>query len=113
MKHVGKNIRKLRLRQGWNQQYVANRLNISIPAFSKIETGYTDINLSRLSELANVFGVGILEIIRSPEEEICNSVEMELKKCKETLMFKELEISELQRKIIQLFDELRLSQKTN
>jgi transcriptional regulator with XRE-family HTH domain len=50
-KSVGKNIRTLRHQRGWSQEDVANRLGISIPAFSKIETGVTDINLSRLEQI--------------------------------------------------------------
>jgi transcriptional regulator with XRE-family HTH domain len=42
---IGKNIRTLRQKHGWSQGQVASRLHISIPAFSKIETGITDINI--------------------------------------------------------------------
>jgi transcriptional regulator with XRE-family HTH domain len=45
MKTLGKKIRLLRHQKGWSQEEVAKRLDISIPAFSKIETGITDINL--------------------------------------------------------------------
>jgi transcriptional regulator with XRE-family HTH domain len=40
-KSVGMNIRTLRHQRGWSQEDVADRLGISIPAFSKIETGVT------------------------------------------------------------------------
>jgi transcriptional regulator with XRE-family HTH domain len=36
---LGKNIRDLRHRKGWSQEDIALKLDISIPAFSKIETG--------------------------------------------------------------------------
>jgi transcriptional regulator with XRE-family HTH domain len=42
---VGNNIRTLRHQRGWSQEDIATRLGISIPAFSKIETGVTDVNL--------------------------------------------------------------------
>ncbi|HEY5326224.1 MAG TPA: helix-turn-helix transcriptional regulator, partial [Mucilaginibacter sp.] len=32
---VGKNIRAFRHQRGWSQEDIANRLGISIPAFSK------------------------------------------------------------------------------
>ena len=58
-KSVGKNIRTLRHQRGWSQEDVAHRLGISIPAFSKIETGVTDINLSRLEQIANIYEVNV------------------------------------------------------
>jgi len=39
MNTLGKKIRLLRHQKGWSQEDVAKRLDISIPAFSKIETG--------------------------------------------------------------------------
>ena len=43
-KSIGKSIRILRHQHGWSQEDIANRLGISIPAFSKIETGVTEVN---------------------------------------------------------------------
>jgi len=48
---IGKEIKKLRQKLNFTQYLVAEKLGISIPAFSKIETGITDINRSRLKQL--------------------------------------------------------------
>src|SRR5450755_4324356 len=69
-KSVGKNIRTLRHQRGWSQEDVANRLGISIPAFSKIETGVTDINLSRLEQIADVYEIDVVQILSMDAEEI-------------------------------------------
>src|ERR1700693_3570963 len=68
-KSVGKNIRTLRHQRGWSQEDVANRLGISIPAFSKIETGVTDINLSRLEQIANIYEVNVVNLLSLDIEE--------------------------------------------
>lgn len=107
MKHVGKNVKQLRIKQGWNQGYVARQLNISIPAYSKIETGVTDMNLSRLQELCSIFAVGIMDIMQLPGDSIVNEAEKELERCKRMLSAKEQEISCLQKQVIELFCELR------
>jgi transcriptional regulator with XRE-family HTH domain len=107
MKHVGKNIKSLRQKQGWSQADVANRLKISVPAFSKIETSITDINLSRLAELADLFKVSVLEILAKPGENLPTINEEELTKCKIKLAESEQDVIKLQKKIISLFDELR------
>ncbi|WP_129713628.1 helix-turn-helix domain-containing protein [Pedobacter sp. SYP-B3415] len=103
MNTIGKNIRQLRQKQGWSQGEVAKRLNISIPAFSKIETGITDVNLSRLSQIANLFDVTVVSIIDTNGEN--NSNLDEIRTLKELLNSREAEIIKLQKKVIDLYEE--------
>ena len=86
-KSVGKSIRILRHQHGWSQEDIANRLGISIPAFSKIETGVTDVNLSRLEQ--------------------AEPVPSHLNIMQKKLNDREAEIASLQRKVIELYEELR------
>jgi transcriptional regulator with XRE-family HTH domain len=60
MKNLGKNIRMLRHKNGWGQEDIALKLNISIPAFSKIETGITDINYLGLNNCSRLCYVGYI-----------------------------------------------------
>ncbi|WP_091380571.1 helix-turn-helix domain-containing protein [Mucilaginibacter sp. X5P1] len=105
-KSVGMNIRTLRHQHGWSQEDVADRLGISIPAFSKIETGVTDINLSRLEQIANVYEVSVVYLlamdITEAEHEPSN-----LSIAQKKLIDREAEIASLQRKVILLYEELR------
>lgn len=41
-----------------------------LPAFSKIETGRTDINITRLEQIAGLFNASIFEILSKPSENI-------------------------------------------
>lgn len=105
-KSVGMNIRTLRHQHGWSQEDVAERLGISIPAFSKIETGVTDINLSRLEQIANVYEVNVVSLLSMD----ANEVEHEpsnLSIAQKKLIDREAEIANLQRKVILLYEELR------
>jgi transcriptional regulator with XRE-family HTH domain len=72
---LGQNIRKLRHQKEWSQEDIAKRLDISIPAFSKIETGVTDINLSRLEQIAAVFDISAVELLafNDPNHLLINS----------------------------------------
>lgn len=63
MNKVGKKIRLLRHQKGWSQQDVAKKLGISIPAFSKMETGITDLNLSRLIQIAKLFNFTAVQLL--------------------------------------------------
>ena len=105
-KSVGKNIRAFRHQNGWSQEDVANKLGISIPAFSKIETGVTDINLSRLEQIANIYEIEVAQLLSldMEEEEIEPS---NLSIIQKKLLDREAEIANLQRKVILLYEELR------
>jgi transcriptional regulator with XRE-family HTH domain len=105
-KSVGMNIRTLRHQQGWSQEDVADRLGISIPAFSKIETGVTDINLSRLEQIANVFEVSVVYLLAMDIKE-AEHEPSHLSIAQKKLIDREGEIATLQRKVILLYEELR------
>lgn len=107
MNIIGKNIRQLRQRNGWSQGEVAKRLKISIPAFSKIETGITDINISRLDQIADLFEVSTLEIIsKGGEMESAYNFE-EITILRNKVASQEEEILKLQKKVIDLYEEIR------
>ena len=105
-KFVGKNIRTIRHQRGWSQEDVANRLGISIPAFSKIETGVTDINLSRLEQIANIYEINVVNLLALDIEETEPQVS-NLSIAQKKITDRETEIANLQRKVILLYEELR------
>ena len=105
-KTIGKNIRTFRHQHGWSQEDVASRLGISIPAFSKIETGVTDINLSRLEQIANIYEIEVVQLLSLDMEEIEHEPS-NLSIIQKKLMDRESEIANLQRKVILLYEELR------
>ena len=105
-KTIGKNIRTFRHQHSWSQEDVANRLGISIPAFSKIETGVTDINLSRLEQIANVFEVSVVYLLAMDIKE-AEHEPSHLSIAQKKLIDRENEIASLQRKVILLYEELR------
>jgi transcriptional regulator with XRE-family HTH domain len=107
MNIIGTNIRLLRQRNGWSQGEVAKLLKISIPAFSKIETGVTDINISRLDQISKLFEVSSLEIISRGENKSQLGSFVEISMLKDKLALKEQEITKLQKKIIDLYEEIR------
>ena len=105
-KSAGKNIRTLRHEHGWSQEDVANRLGISIPAFSKIETGVTDINLSRLEQIANIFEVSVVNLLSLEYTAEPSTQDLSLSIIQKKLNDRETEITNLQRKVILLYEEL-------
>jgi len=107
MKTLGKKIRLLRHQKGWSQEDVAKRLDIYIPAFSKIETGITDINLSRLEQISNLFEMSVVQLLTFNEQETDQKFSNEMDVINKKLTDRETEIIDLQKKVIELFEELR------
>jgi transcriptional regulator with XRE-family HTH domain len=105
-KNFSDNIKTLRIKRQWTQKNVADRVGISIPAYSKIETGFTNINLSRLVQIADVFKVDLVSLFltkgQSRPEKKGNDYALQ-----EKLLNQEAEISNLQRKLIELYEDLR------
>jgi len=105
MFEIGKKIKTFRQMKGWSQAEIAEMLRISVPAFSKIETGSTDINLSRLIDIANVFGVSLSEMVsNNPSNEVNNQSELTV--AKETIDAQNIKIAYLQEYIITLYERL-------
>src|SRR5271156_5013387 len=107
MKTLGKKIRLLRHQKGWSQEDVAKKLDISIPAFSKIETGITDINLSRLEQIAILFDMSVVQLLTFTDSDKEQKIVNELETINKKLMDRETEVIDLQKKVIELFEELR------
>ncbi len=95
MKTLGEKLRALRTAKNWSQEHVAHELNISLPAYSKIERNITDVSLSRLSQLGNLFGLSVVELLSYGDP---------IKGCKELLEEKDKEIMQLQKKVIELLE---------
>ena|SRR5580698_10286431 len=105
-KSVGENIRAIRQQKGWSQEEVAHKLGISIPALSKIETAVTDVNLSRLEQIADIYEISISKLFTSDAEELKTEV-LNRKYAKMNSAERDAELTNLQRKVISLYEELR------
>ncbi len=58
-KHIGKKLRDLRVSRGWKQKDVADKVGLSRPAMSNIESGKRSVTLSTLKRFCEVFNVDI------------------------------------------------------
>jgi transcriptional regulator with XRE-family HTH domain len=109
MKTLGKKIRLLRHQKGWSQEDVAKRLDISIPAFSKIETGITDVNLSRLEQISTLFEMSVVQLLTFNDTEQQEKYNSDLEVLTKKVQDRETEVIDLQKKVIELYEELRRS----
>lgn len=58
-----KRIKMIRKRLNYSQEFLANELGISQPAYAKIENGATRMDLKRLVQIANILKVDLQELL--------------------------------------------------
>jgi len=104
MKSIGENIKQSRVALGLSQADAAKKLSISTPAFCKIETGQTDLNVSRLLQIAKTFKVSVIQLLSGDSYNEGSSEELSV--LKQELSAKEEELNKLRKKVIDLYDKL-------
>ena len=63
-KEVGERIRRIRTNLNKTRDDIADQLNMSNSAYSKIERGETDVQVSRLEAIARLFKVDVVEFFQ-------------------------------------------------
>lgn len=71
-------IRKLREAKAWSQEQMAEKLNMSLNGYAKIERGESKIYLEKLEQIAQVFDIDVVELMQSDGKNICFQIESPL-----------------------------------
>lgn len=69
---VHEKIRFLRQAKGWTQEEVADKLKMSQNGYGSIERGETDVNLSRLEQIAGLYDIKWSELLGLDEKAVFN-----------------------------------------
>lgn len=104
MKNIGERIKESRIELGLSQADAARLMQISTPAFCKIETGQTDLNVSRLMQIAKVFDISANYLLTGEELSLESSGNQN--QLLEALRLKDEELNKLRKKVIDLYDKL-------
>ncbi len=72
---IGSHIQKIRLIRGYPQKYMAKRLGISTPAYSKLEKKGSDLSIGYLVRIADILGVSHDFILEFNEERLLASLD--------------------------------------
>ena len=104
MKTLGEKFRILRQKKGVNQKAMADLLEISIPAYSKLETSITDPNFSRINQIAEVHNLTLRDLLDVGEEDGNEQTQL-IDQLKEKVSELESTIIKLQTKLIELYDQ--------
>ncbi len=60
----------MRQLKGWSQEEMAEQLQMSASGYAKIERGETDIHISRLEQIANVFQTSLIDLLSFGEKNV-------------------------------------------
>lgn len=108
IQNIGHKLKALRLTHCISQKIIADQLGISVPAYSKIETGLTDISFSKVQQIADIYSVSIIDLLKIGEKDSKDEQYPNLKKQLDELTEK---YNDQQKKMIQLYEIIR-NQKT-
>ena len=75
---VNEKIRKIREEKDWSQEQMAEKLNMSLNGYAKIERGESKIYLDKLEQIAQVFDIDVVELMQSDGKNICFQIESPL-----------------------------------
>jgi transcriptional regulator with XRE-family HTH domain len=67
MQHLTYNIRSIREKLGYSQEYMAMKLGIGQNGYSKIELGYTRITVERLFEIAKILDTVVFTLLNKQQ----------------------------------------------
>lgn len=75
---VNEKIRKIREAKDWSQEQMAEKLDMSLNGYAKIERGESKIYLDKLEQIAQVFDIDVIELMQSDGKNICFQIESPL-----------------------------------
>lgn len=67
---IGKNLRKLRSKTNYSQQYIADVLGVDKNTYANWEAGKNDVKGEYIPKLANIYGVEIKDLFESKVSKI-------------------------------------------
>ncbi len=71
---IRENIKRTRMANGITPEQMATHLNISPRAYAEFETGNTKLDLERLSQIAERFEMGLLDLLSAHERKTVNNL---------------------------------------
>lgn len=104
IEHIERKIRQIRELRGYSQEYMAAQLNLSTRAYSKIESGETQLTINRLNEICKILNVSPQELLGFDAKIIFNNNLTEQKGGK-FIAYNNTEIKQIQELYERLLEE--------
>ncbi len=75
-------IKRLRLENGFSQDFLAKELKMSRPTYTQIETGQRELTVSEASKLASIFGISLEKFLKKDKSPEILEIKKEMEKKK-------------------------------
>ena len=76
--NINEKIRRIRESKEWSQEQMAEKLNMSLNGYAKIERGETKLYLDMLEQIAQILDIDVVELMQSDGKNICFQIESPL-----------------------------------
>ena len=70
-------IKQIRELKNFTQEHVATHLGLTTRAYSKIESGETQLTINRLNEISRILGVEPMEVLGFDDKQVFNNCKQE------------------------------------
>jgi transcriptional regulator with XRE-family HTH domain len=70
-------IKQVRELKNFTQEYVASQLGLTTRAYSKIESGETQLTINRLNEISKILEVDPVEVLGFDDKQVFNNCKQE------------------------------------
>ncbi len=70
-------IKQIRELKNLTQEFVATQLDLSTRAYSKIESGETQLTINRLNEISSILGIEPIEVLGFDDKQVFNNCKQE------------------------------------
>jgi len=70
-------LKQIRELKNLTQEYIAGQLSLTTRAYSKIESGETQLTINRLNEISKIIGVDPMEILGFDDKQVFNNCKQE------------------------------------
>ncbi len=104
--NIEKKIRQIRELKGISQEFVATELNLSTRAYSKIESGETQLTINRLNDISEILEVSPQEILGFDEKFIFQNCQTAFGNNKNYYAFSEQERAQYESRVLHLEGEI-------
>jgi transcriptional regulator with XRE-family HTH domain len=74
-KNLFQTIKELRLRHGFSQEYMAEKLNISRPTYMEIERGNRELTIQEAQKLASIFSMSLQDLLSGKKRNVVVNLE--------------------------------------
>lgn len=108
IQNIGHKLKALRLTHCISQKIVADQLGISVPAYSKIETGLVDISFSKVQQVADIYKVSVIDLLKIGESDSKDEQYPNVKKQLDEMTEK---FNDQQKKMIELYEIIRAKRR--